>query len=77
VEVRIVVTSSKGDKLGEEASRFLGRAPVRLDPNQLQDLQKLRDELQAEVDQLKQQNGAQAAHVQELERTLRIMQARK
>jgi proteasome lid subunit RPN8/RPN11 len=76
VEVRILVTTSAGEKLGEGESRFLGRPPVKVDANQLQDLQRQRDELQAEVDQLKQENGEQAARVQELERTLRIMQAR-
>ena len=76
VEVRMVVTSSSGEKLGEEASRFLGQSPVKRDSTQLQDLERQRDELQAEVAKLKQANGAQAARVQELERTLRIMQAR-
>ncbi len=76
VEVRMVLTTPTGKTLAEEASRFLGRPPVKLDPNQLQDLQRQRDELRAEVDRLKQQNGAQAERVQELERTLRVMQAR-
>ncbi len=76
VAVHMVVTASTGEKLGEEASRFLGRPPVKLDPNQLQDLQRQRDELQVQVNFLKQQNFAQAARVQELERTLRVMQAR-
>ncbi len=76
VQVRLVVTASSGKKLAEEASRFMGRPPMNVDPNELQDLQSQRDEAQAEVEQLKQENDALAERVQELERTLRIMQAR-
>ena len=39
-------------------------------------LSKRIEELVTAVDQLKEENGAQSARVQELERTLRIMQAR-
>ncbi len=76
VQVRLVVTAPTGKKLGEEASRFLGRPPIEADPNEMQDLQRQRDELQAEVEQLKQQNQAAEERVQVLERTLRILQAR-
>jgi hypothetical protein len=76
VEVRLVVFGSSGQKLGEEGSRFLGRPPVREDASQNLQLQRQRDELQAEVDRLKRENFFEAQRVQELERTLRIMQAR-
>jgi proteasome lid subunit RPN8/RPN11 len=76
VEVRLTVADRAGKKLGEEASRFLGPAPVKGDSEELQALQKQRDELQAEVDRLTQENAAQDQRVQELDRTLRILQAR-
>src|SRR5579871_478892 len=76
VEVRLTVADPAGKKLGEEASRFLGPAPVKADSEELKALQQQRDELQAEVDRLTKENAAQDQRVQELDRTLRILQAR-
>lgn len=76
VEVRLTVADPAGKKLGEEASRFLGPAPIKADSEELKALQKQRDDLQAEVDRLTQENAAQDQRVQELDRTLRILQAR-
>lgn len=75
VEVRMSVEDSDGGKV-QEASRFLGQAPVKVDQNELSDLQKKRDELEAEVKRLTQVGYAQQEKIQQLQRTLQIMQAR-
>ena len=75
VEVRISVEDSEGAKV-QEASRFVGQPPVRVDENELNDLKKKRDELLAEVDRLTRENGVRQERIQELQRTLQIMQAR-
>lgn len=75
VEVRLSVESSDGAK-AQEASRYLGRAPQKVDTSELAAVKQKRDELEAEVDRLRAQNGKQAERIQQLERTLRILQAR-
>jgi chaperonin cofactor prefoldin len=60
----------------QEASRFVGQAPVRSDPNEVKDLKQKRDELQAEVDRLTRENSSQEEKIRELQRTVEIMQAR-
>jgi hypothetical protein len=75
VEVRMTVEGSGGDKT-QEASRFLGRAPEKVDSGELQSEQTKRAELEAEVNRLQQENAAQSERIQQLERTLRIMQSR-
>ena len=76
VEVRMTVTDASGAKV-QEASRFLGRPlPVGAKSEDLTELQRRRDELEAEVRRLRQDNGAEAARIQQLERTLRILQTR-
>jgi proteasome lid subunit RPN8/RPN11 len=78
VEVRLTVAGAGGEKLGEQASRFLDPTPIKPpgDSDELKTLQQQRDELQAEVDRLTRENAAQDQRVQELDRTLRILQAR-
>ena len=75
VEVRMSVEDSEGTKV-QEASRFLGQAPVKIDPNELGDLTKKREELEAEVERLKRENRQQEEKIQQLQRTVQIMQAR-
>lgn len=76
VEVRLTVENQRGARV-EEASRFLGSAPAAVaDQQQVTDLEKRRDELQAEVTQLQQANQDKAQRIQTLERTLRILQTR-
>lgn len=75
VEVRMTVEDGRGGKI-QEASRFLGPPPVNAHADELTALQKRRDELEAEVARLRQENDAQAARIQQLERTLRILQSR-
>ncbi len=75
VEVRMSVEDSEGAK-AQEASRFLGQAPVKTDPNEVNDLKKKRDELQAEIDRLTKENSSQEEKIQTLQRTLQIMQTR-
>ena len=72
----MTVTDASGAKV-QEASRFLGKAlPVPAKSEDLTELQRRRDELEAEVRRLRQDNGAEAARIQQLERTLRILQTR-
>jgi hypothetical protein len=61
-----------------EASRFLGAAPAAPpgDNNETDALKVERDALQDEVTRLRQQSGQQAARIQQLERTLLILQSR-
>ncbi len=75
VEVRMSVENAGGDKL-EETTTFLGAAPVQSNAEEKAEAEKERGELQAEIDRLRNQNAGQAARIQELERTLTILQAR-
>ena len=75
VEVRMSVEDSEGAKV-QEASRFVGQPPVKVDRNEVSDLAKKRDELQAEIDRLTRQNALQQQKIQQLQRTVQIMQAR-
>jgi|SRR5579863_2911637 len=76
VEVRLSVENSSGDKV-EESTTFLGAAPVQADSEEkAKAAEKERSDLQAEVDRLRRENGGQAARIQELERNLKILQAR-
>jgi hypothetical protein len=75
VQVRLTVTSSGGQPM-VEASRFLGAAPAQGDSSEADELKVERDALQDEVTRLRQQSGQQAARIQQLERTLVILQTR-
>jgi hypothetical protein len=75
VQVRLIVTGSGGQQT-EEASRFLGTPPETVDANEMDLLKVQRDALQDEVTRLRTQNGQQAARIQQLERTLVILQTR-
>ena len=76
IQVRMIVDQPDGKKV-QEASRFLGPAPPKGNDDELKTLQQRRDELQAEVDRLKQSNNQQAERIQQLERTLKILQTRQ
>ena len=75
VQIRMSVEASDGTKL-PEASRFLGPPPSKGNAEELKTLQQRRDELEAEVARLKQSNDQQAQRIQQLERTLKILQTR-
>ncbi len=76
IEVRMTVQNASGAKM-QEASRYLGRPPEAPQSSQdLADLQKRRAQLEAEVQRLRQENNAQAARIQQLERLLRVLQSR-
>ena len=75
VQVRMSVEGPEGSKL-QEGSRFLGPPPAKADNEELKTLQQRRDELEAEVTRLKQSNDQQAQRIQQLERTLKILQTR-
>jgi proteasome lid subunit RPN8/RPN11 len=75
VEVRMAVEDSQGKKI-EERSQYLGSAPTKIDSQEMRDLQQQKDALQAEVDQLRRANGAQAERIQELERAQKILETR-
>ncbi|HUA83168.1 MAG TPA: hypothetical protein VMB85_04870 [Bryobacteraceae bacterium] len=76
IEVRMTVENASGAKT-EEASRYLGRPPEAPQSSQeLADLQQRRVQLEAEVQRLRQENNAQAARIQQLERLLRVLQSR-
>ncbi len=75
VQVRLTVTGS-GLQPITEGSRFLGAAPVQGANKEAEQLKAERDELQDEVTRLRQQSAQQAARIQQLERTLLILQNR-
>ena len=75
VEIRMTVEDSAGEKT-QEASRFLGSAPVAGDPNELDAIRLERDSLQDQLAALRAQNQKQADRIQQLERTLVILQTR-
>jgi hypothetical protein len=76
VEVRLTVQGSNGTV--QEASRFLGQNPSTPPPQQVdsKETQDQRQELEAELTRLRGENAAQAQRIQQLERTLRILQNR-
>ena len=76
IQVRMIVEEPNGSKV-QEASRFLGPPPTKASDDELKTLQQRRDDLQAEVDRLKQSNNQQAERIQQLERTLKILQTRQ
>jgi proteasome lid subunit RPN8/RPN11 len=75
IQVRLSVEAPNGTKL-QEASRFLGPPPSNGNTDELKALEQRRDELDAEVTRLKQSNDQQAQRIQQLERTLKILQTR-
>ncbi len=75
VEVRLTVNTSGGGRM-EEASRFLGTPPEGVDASEMDAIKVERDALQDEVTRLRAQSGQQAARIQQLERTLVILQSR-
>ena len=75
IQVRMIVEAPDGQKV-EEASRFLGSPPHKANDAELKTLQNRKDELEAEVQRLKQANDQQAQRIQQLERTLKILQTR-
>jgi len=76
VQVRMTVDQPDGAKV-EEASRFLGRAPAKQEQGgELDALKARRDELEAEVARLRRENGQQVQRIQQLDRTMRILQTR-
>src|SRR5581483_3929648 len=75
IQVRMNVEDADGIKV-PEASRFLGPPPSKGNADELKALEQRRDELEAEVARLKQSNDQQAQRIQQLERTLKILQTR-
>jgi len=75
VQVRLAVDLSGGKRM-EEASRFLGAPPAAVDANEADETKVERDALQDEVIRLRQQTSQQTARIQQLERTLVILQSR-
>jgi len=80
IEVRLTVDGPETGKV-QESSRFLGRAPevaaaAAANVKDLADLEKRRTELEAEIARLRRENQAQSERIQQLERTLRILQTR-
>jgi proteasome lid subunit RPN8/RPN11 len=75
IEVRMSVENSDGTKV-QEASRFVGQAPVKIDQNELIEQKKKRAELEAEVARLTRANSQQVEKIRQLQRTVEIMQAR-
>jgi len=80
IEVRMSVDGPETGKV-QESSRFLGRPPevagtVAAKTQDLADLEKRRTELEGEIARLRRENLSQTARIQQLERTLRILQTR-
>jgi hypothetical protein len=80
VQVRMTVENAEGKRV-QEATRFLGRPPATAaeaaaSGEELSTLKARRDALQTEVERLRGENNSQAARIQQLERTLRILQTR-
>jgi proteasome lid subunit RPN8/RPN11 len=76
VEVRLRVENVLGH-IEEEASRFLGAAPLkRPDPEELKLLEQQRRDLEAEVARLRAEKAVQARRIAELEAAERALRAR-
>jgi hypothetical protein len=76
VQVKMSVEAADGTKPPPEAARFLGPPPSPGNAEELKELQQRRDQLEADVARLKQSNDQQAQRIQQLERTLKILQTR-
>lgn len=76
IQVRMIVDEPDGAKV-QEASRFLGPPPEKINDEELKTLQQRRDDLESEIGRLKQTNAQQAERIQQLERTLKILQTRQ
>jgi hypothetical protein len=72
IEVRLNVRLPDGGSI-QEASRFLGRAPETTD---MSASDARRTQLEAELTRLRGENSAQQEKIQQLERTLRVLQNR-
>jgi len=75
VQVRLTAISGGGQRI-EEASRFLGAAPALGQADEAGKLKAERDALLDEVTRLRQQSSQQTARIQQLERTLVVLQSR-
>ncbi|MEQ1948224.1 MAG: hypothetical protein ABL995_13605 [Bryobacteraceae bacterium] len=75
VQVRLEVRDARGSS-NQEASHFLGAEPARVDASEADVMQLEKASLQDEVTRLRIQNSDQAARIQQLERTLTILQTR-
>lgn len=76
VEIRLAVESSSGSKT-EEATTFLGGSPSKPSSDQqLVTAQQQIADLTAENERLKTENAQQADQIQQLERNLKVLQAR-
>jgi hypothetical protein len=76
VEIRLVVNTDDG-RLAQESVRFLGRPPsTPVDSDERTALMKERDRLAGEVARLQKAHDDQAGKIQQLERTIRILESR-
>ena len=75
VQVRLAVNAAGGQRM-EEASRFVGTTPAAVDASEVDTLKVERDALQDEVTRLRGQAVQQGQRIQQLERTLVILQSR-
>lgn len=77
VEVRMSMENARGGKTDTKTTTFLGAAPSNpLDNEKVKALEQERDELKAEVERLKSENSAQADRILQLQRNLKILEAR-
>ncbi len=77
VEARMSVEDASGVKSESKTTTFLAAAPPQpADDAQIKALEKERDDLKAQVDQLKSDNAAQAQRILQLERNLKILESR-
>ena len=77
VEVRMSVENASGARSDLKATTFVAAAPVKpAADSQVKALEQERDDLKAQVEQLKTDNSAQAERILQLERNLKILEAR-
>lgn len=75
VEVRLVA-EGEDNQLVSERSHFVGRPPAAPQNEELRALEAKKAELEAEVERLRRENAAQAARIQQLNTTIRVLQSR-
>ena len=77
VEVRMSVETASGERSESRTMTFLAASPTApADDEKLKALERERDDLKAQVDRLKSENGVQADRIIQLERNLKVLQAR-
>ncbi len=75
VVVHLTIETAGGGRF-TETTTFLGPPPAAADSSNVKQLEQERDDLKAEVDRLTKQNTSQAKRIQQLDRSMKVLETR-